>query len=174
MANKKIRQIAEEIKLVIFDFDGVFTDNKVIVHEDGSESVVCNRADGIGLSRLRQLGIDLLILSTEQNEVIKYRARKLNINCINNCVNKLDRLLSEIKKRKLSLNQVAFVGNDINDLECLKIVGFPVVVANSHRDVLRYGKYKTRLSGGNGAVREVCDFIASVLREGGKFDAQSF
>jgi len=147
------------ITFIIFDFDGVFTDNRVIVGEDGRESVICNRSDGIGLSKLREIGVDTLILSTEVNHVVKKRAEKLKIACINGCENKLEQLKIEIKKRNVSLDQVAFVGNDINDAECLRLVGLPIIVADSHKEILNLGKYKTELRGGHGAVREVCDLI---------------
>lgn len=156
---KHLTRLARKIRMIVFDFDGVFTNNKVIVNEKGEESVVCNRADGIGLSKLKQLGTDLLILSTEPNDVVRQRARKLKIRCVDSCKDKLKRLLIEVKKRNLSFNKVAYVGNDINDIDCLRIVGFPIVVGDAHKDVIRYGKYKTRLRGGSGAVREVCDLI---------------
>jgi len=153
------RKQMTDLRLIVFDFDGVFTDNRVIVNEDGKESVVCNRADGIGLSALRSLGMDLLILSSEPNGIVKRRSVKLKIKCINNCKNKLKALSAEVKKRKLSFRQVAYVGNDINDLECLRVVGFPVAVKNSYKDILRCVKFRTQMAGGQGAVREICDLI---------------
>jgi len=148
-----------KIKFIIFDFDGIFTDNTVIVNEDGKESAICNRSDGIGVSRLKKIGVDILILSTEEREICKRRAEKLNIDCINNCKDKAKKLKEEVSRRGFSLNQVAYVGNDINDIACLKLVGLPIVVADSHKDVLQYGKFKTKLGGGQGAVREICDMI---------------
>ncbi|MEA3493457.1 MAG: HAD hydrolase family protein [Candidatus Margulisiibacteriota bacterium] len=151
-----------KIKFVVFDFDGVFTNNLVMVSEKGEESVVCNRSDGIGLSKLKNIGIDLMILSTEVNGVVKKRAEKLKIYCVNACEDKLNKLEEEVQKKFLTMEEVAFMGNDINDLECLKSVGLPIVVADAHKDVLGYAKYTTKNKGGCGAVREVCDMIAAV------------
>lgn len=147
------------IKLVLFDFDGVFTDNMVYVAQDGSESVRCYRGDGIGLSKLRKLGIETAVISTENNPVVSARCRKLNLPCIQGCEDKraaLDKILAD---KKVTLNQVAFVGNDINDLPCLTCVGLPIVVQDAHSDVLPYAFYRTTQCGGCGAVREVCDLI---------------
>ncbi|MHA1313173.1 MAG: KdsC family phosphatase [Candidatus Helarchaeota archaeon] len=159
-----------KIMFVVFDFDGVFTDNKVIIDEDGREAVVCNRSDGIGLSRLREVGVDTLILSTEVNNVVKKRAEKLKIDCIHGCKDKLEQLKTAIKEKKISSEQVAFVGNDINDAECLKHVGLPIVVADAHKEVLPLGKYRTELNGGQGAVREICDLIYNAKKRGEQHD----
>lgn len=167
---KVLSGLIKKIRLVVFDFDGVFTDNKVTVNENDSESVVCNRSDGIGLSKLKAIGVKPLILSTEVNNVVKSRAKKLKIKCINGCKDKLSVLRKELKKRKVAFCETAYVGNDINDLECLKAVGFPVIVKNSHKDIQRYGIYKTKLKGGDGAVREISDLICAV-REGDKRNA---
>ena len=154
-----MKQAINNIKLVVFDFDGVFTDNRLIINEKGEESVICNRSDGFGLSLLRKLGIEMLILSTEINGVVQKRAQKLKLECINGVDDKLSRLKKELKKRGYELSETAFVGNDINDAECLKAVGLPIVVADAHPDVAGLGKYKTKALGGRGAVREICDMI---------------
>lgn len=151
------------VRLVVFDFDGVFTDNMVYVSEDGSEAVRCYRGDGIGLRKLDQLGIATAIISTETNPVVSARARKLKIHCLQGCEDKRATLVSMIEERGLSLQQVAFVGNDINDLSCLECVGFPIVVQDAHPDVLSHAKYRTQTKGGYGAVREICDFFERVL-----------
>ena len=166
MRKSQVLKLARNIQFVIFDFDGVFTDNKVIINENGEESVTCNRSDGLGLFKLKQPGVDLLILSAEPNTVVKHRANKLKISCVNSCKDKLKILLREVKRKKLTLKQVAYVGNDINDLACLKVVGFPILVRDAHKDVLSYGKYRTKLAGGNGAVREVCDLIYTAKTAG--------
>ncbi|MDX2499590.1 MAG: hypothetical protein QNL14_03675, partial [Deltaproteobacteria bacterium] len=85
---KQLKDILRRIRLVAFDFDGVFTDNMVYVFENGTEAVRCTRADGIGLQKLRQIGIDTIILSTEANPVVSARARKLKIDCVQNCQDK--------------------------------------------------------------------------------------
>lgn len=158
-------KLISEIKFVFFDFDGVFTNNTVYVFEDGRESVRCSRADGLGLARLSEVGVDCTILSTEKNQVVSHRAKKLKIKCIQDCENKKKKLLAYLENIGLKLQEVAFVGNDINDQECLKIVGFPVVVADAHPEVIDIGKYVTLKKGGDGAVREICDLIFHVKQE---------
>jgi YrbI family 3-deoxy-D-manno-octulosonate 8-phosphate phosphatase len=160
-----IKPIIRRIRLVAFDFDGVFTDNMVYVFENGSEAVRCSRSDGIGLQKLAQLGIKTVIISTEANPVVSARARKLKIDCVQNCKDKRGVLEDRIAKIGISLNQVAFVGNDINDLACLTCVGLPIVVKDAHPDVIPIARYQTQNPGGHGAVREVCDLIAETLKK---------
>ena len=150
------------LRLLVFDFDGVFTDNAVIVFEDGREAVRCSRLDGLGLRRLEACGIEPIILSTEANPVVQARAAKLKIKARNSLDNKLAALNEEVAARGLLLDEVGYVGNDINDEACLRIVGLPVVVGDSHPEVLHLGRYRTTRFGGNGAVREVCDLVYSV------------
>ena len=157
------RKIIRKIRLVAFDFDGVFTDNMVYVFEDGSEAVRCSRGDGIGLQKLKRLGIEAVIISTESNPVVSARARKLKIRCMQDCSDKRKALEDIAKEKGVSLSEVAFVGNDINDLECLTKVGLPIVVNDAHQDVISIARYQTMHSGGYGAVREVCDLFEQVL-----------
>ena len=151
------------IRLVAFDFDGVFTDNMVYVFEDGSEAVRCFRGDGIGLRKLERLGIATVIISTETNPVVSARSRKLGIRCVQGREDKRAALETIIQEMGLSLTQVAFVGNDINDLPCLTVVGLPIVVQDAHPDVIPHARYQTKALGGHGAVREVCDLFERVL-----------
>lgn len=152
-----------EIRLVVFDFDGVFTDNMVYVLEDGCEAVRCFRGDGIGLQRLEQRGIATLIISTETNPVVSARSRKLRIHCVQGCKDKRAALETSVREMGLSLTQVAFVGNDINDLPCLMCVMLPIVVQDAHPEVIPHALYQTKARGGHGAVREVCDLFERVL-----------
>lgn len=152
-------QLLRQVRLAAFDFDGVFTDNTVYVFEDGREAVRCSRADGIGLSQLKQAGIATVIISTETNPVVGARARKLGVRCIQGCADKraaLDMLLAELG---LTLAETAFVGNDVNDLPCLSVVALPVVVADAHPAVAGAARYQTQAHRGRGAVREVCDLL---------------
>ena len=155
--------IIRKIRLVVFDFDGVFTDNMVYVFEDGTEAVRCFRSDGIGLHKLKQLGIETIIISTEQNPVVSTRARKLKIRCVQNCRDKRAELEKIIQEMSISMAEVAFVGNDINDQACLTCVGMPIVVQDAHPDVQPLARYQTKRPGGFGAVREVCDLFAKTL-----------
>lgn len=157
-----VRDRMRALRLVAFDFDGVFTDNSVYVSQDGTESVRCVRSDGIGLQMLARLGIATIIISTETNPVVTARSRKLAVRCIQGCADKRAALDSVLQELGIGLIETAFVGNDINDLDCLTVVGLPIVVADAHADVVRHAKLRTNTPGGHGAVREVCDLIASV------------
>jgi len=156
-------KLIRAIRMVIFDFDGVFTDNMVYVFEDGREAVRCSRADGIGLSKLTSLGISTAIISTETNPVVGMRSRKLGIHCVQACTDKRAALDALALENGLSLEQIAFVGNDVNDIPCLSAVGLPIVVSDAHPDVVPYAGYQTQQAGGHGAVRELCDLFERVL-----------
>ena len=158
-----MNEIIHGIRLVAFDFDGVFTDDMVYVHQDGTEAVRCFRGDGIGLQKLERLGIATVIISTESNPVVSSRARKLKIRCLQDCQDKRAALERFIDELGITLAEVAFVGNDINDLPTLRCVGLPIVVRNAHQDVVPYALYQTSNPGGQGAVREVCDLIEQAL-----------
>ena len=151
------------VRLIAFDFDGVFTDNTVYVFEDGREAVRCSRADGLGIGRLKALDIEPLIVSAEVNPVVRARADKLGIECFSGCGDKQAVLRQKLDERGLDASRAAFVGNDVNDIACLKYVGLPIVVRDAHPAVLPHGLYCTRRDGGDGAVREVCDLFEAVL-----------
>lgn len=149
----------KKLEAIFFDFDGVFTDNCVTIDENGIESVRCSRSDGIGLKKIRSLGIDSFIMSTEKNKVVSKRAEKLKIKCFQGIDDKKEKLISEIKKRNISIENVAFMGNDINDLEVMKIVGFPICVNDAYPEIKSISHIITEKKGGYGAVREICDRI---------------
>lgn len=160
--NRELVKRFLSIRMMIFDFDGVFTDNAVWVTEDGTEIVRCSRGDGLGLKKLSRLGIASMIISTETNPVVTARSRKLEIPCIQGCAHKLNALTEIAEQNELEMSQLAFVGNDINDLSCLKQVGLPIVVNDAHKDVVQYAAYITQCRGGYGAVREICDLIDDI------------
>jgi 3-deoxy-D-manno-octulosonate 8-phosphate phosphatase (KDO 8-P phosphatase) len=152
------------VKLVVFDFDGVFTDNTVYVSQDGVETVRCWRSDGLGLAKLKQAGIPTAVVSTETNPVVTARSKKLAMRCIQGCDDKLAAVRALADEYGLTLGDVAFVGNDINDLACLQAVGLPIVVHDAHPDVVSAAAYRTTAPGGRGAVREVCDAVVAALQ----------
>ena len=154
-----MKDLIAKIRLVAFDFDGVFTDNMVYVLEDGTEAVRCFRSDGIGLQKLKRLGIESVIISTEANPVVSARARKLKIRCIQDCQDKRAVLEEIALEMGITLNEVAFVGNDINDRACLECVALPIVVQDAFPEVVPLALYQTKRPGGHGAVREVCDLF---------------
>jgi YrbI family 3-deoxy-D-manno-octulosonate 8-phosphate phosphatase len=159
--------LIKNIRLIAFDFDGVFTDNMVYVLEDGTEAVRCYRSDGIGLQKLKKLEIDAVIISTEANPVVSARARKLKIQCFHGCQDKRAVLDEIAEKMGISLDEVAFMGNDVNDLPCLSSVALPIVVKDAHPDVVSIARYRTKSAGGCGAVREVCDLFERTLTRKG-------
>jgi YrbI family 3-deoxy-D-manno-octulosonate 8-phosphate phosphatase len=149
----------KNIKAIVFDFDGVFTDNRVIISEDGKESVICNRADGIGLDMIRDLCIPMTIISTEKNPVVAHRAKKLKLPVVHGLKDKIKELENFSKALKIDFKNIAFLGNDVNDMECIKKVGFPIAVADAVEDIKKISSYVLNKNGGDGAVREFCELI---------------
>lgn len=147
------------VEMVIFDFDGVFTDNSVFVDQNGIETVRCWRSDGLGLSRLRSVGVQTYIVSTEANPVVAARAAKLKIDHVQAVADKAAAVLEICERAGISPGRTMFVGNDINDIPALDIVGLPVAVADAHPAVYPHVRQLTECNGGHGAVREICDLI---------------
>jgi len=147
------------IKAVVFDFDGVFTDNTVIISEDGKEFVQCNRSDGIGLEMLRKLGIPMKIISSEKNPVVSVRAKKLKLDVVYGVEDKLIELEKFSLSTNISLKEIAYLGNDINDAACMKRVYFPIAVNDAVEDIKIIAKLVLNKKGGDGAVRELCEMI---------------
>lgn len=153
------KKLTQKVELVVFDFDGVFTDNSVLVDQNGIESVRCSRSDGFGLRRLDEVNVQYCILSSEINPVVSARAQKLNISVSQGHNDKLAVLMDIVRDKCINIKNVAYVGNDINDISCLKKVGFPIGVKDAFPEVIKVAKYITTRPGGYGAVREVCDLI---------------
>ena len=150
----------KNIKFLVMDFDGVMTDNTFILDENGKESARCNRADGYGIKVLKKLGIELLVISTEKIPIVKRRCEKLKIPCYYNVHRKLDIFLKEIKKRKIDVKNTCYVGNDINDIECIKKAGIGIAVKDAYPEVKKVADYITKKRGGKGVIREIADLIA--------------
>ena len=159
MNNITLKNKLAKIKLAIFDFDGVLTDNKVLVSEEGIESVTCCRSDGIGISRIASIGVKSYVISTETNPVVEVRCKKLKIPVIQGVENKEEAIKSVCKSLKISFEECLFLANDINDICALRMVGCPLAVADSYQEIDRYVIYKTKNKGGEGAVREICDLL---------------
>jgi N-acylneuraminate cytidylyltransferase len=149
----------QSIKAVIFDFDGVFTDNLVSLNEDGIESVLCSRSDGVGIKMLQDSGIQMLILSKERNLVVSARGKKLGVEVVQGCDDKKTRLTQWVKDNNLELQNCAYIGNDINDYECMEMVGLSVAPVDAHPDVDEVTIWKLRSMGGRGAIREFADSV---------------
>jgi N-acylneuraminate cytidylyltransferase len=153
------RPFPRHIELLVFDFDGVMTDDRVWVDQNGHESVAANRRDGLGIALLHKVGIPMVVLSTETNPIVAARCRKLQLTAIQGVGDKQAALRSLLEERNLDPQHVIYVGNDINDLPCFPLVGFAVVVANAHPDVIAQADLVLTHKGGHGAVRELCDKI---------------
>ena len=160
-------EIIKSIEIIFFDFDGVFTDNHVYVNEEGIESIKSSRADGLGIARLKSFGIQTFIVSTEKNNVVEKRAKKLNIKCSHGIDNKALELEKICKNLSVDPNNTMFVGNDINDIPAFEYVGVPVGVADSFKEVHPYISFITDKEGGNGVVREICDLFYNSLIDSG-------
>jgi N-acylneuraminate cytidylyltransferase len=150
------------VKAVVTDFDGVHTDNLVYVDENGNESVRCSRSDGMGIAALREAGFKLLILSKERNPVVSRRGEKLNVEVIQGCDDKLEALKIWLASQNISSQQCIYVGNDINDLECLQFVGISVSPSDAHESISHAVTWRLSNLGGRGAIREMSDVLIEV------------
>ena len=156
--------LPERVELLVLDFDGVMTNNRVWVTEDGAEAVACNRSDGMGLAMLRAHGIQTVVLSTESNPVVAARCRKLGVPYRQGVADKETALRGLAAERNVDLPQIVYVGNDVNDLPCLRLVGCGVAVADAHPLVRAQADLVLNQQGGHGAVRELCDMILARRR----------
>jgi N-acylneuraminate cytidylyltransferase len=155
------RPLPEKVELVVFDFDGVMTDNRVWVSEDGHEMVAANRSDSLGIRYMREAGIDSMILSMEVNPVVSARARKMKMAVIQGQDDKASALKAILAERQLDPRNVVYLGNDTNDLPCFPLVGCAIAVADAQPVVLRQADVILSRSGGHGAVRELCDLLVA-------------
>lgn len=153
--------LPDGLRALVFDFDGVFTDNEVLVFADGSEAVSCHRGDGWGLAALRQAGWPMLVISTEKNPVVAARCGKLGIECLQGVDDKAAALTQWLTKRAITPDQALFLGNDVNDLACLRLVGCPAVVRDAHFEAKRAARLILESNGGAGALRELAELIAA-------------
>ena len=151
--------LPEHVALVVFDFDGVMTDNRVLVDQDGKESVFCDRGDGMGVERLLAAGVPTLILSKERNPVVEARAKKLKIPVAQAVDRKSEFLSAWCREKRIDPKNVVYVGNDLNDLECFDLVGCSVAVADAAPEVLAKADIVLARAGGRGAVREICEAV---------------
>jgi YrbI family 3-deoxy-D-manno-octulosonate 8-phosphate phosphatase len=153
------------VRALVLDFDGVFTDNKVIVAADGTESVICDRSDGLAIQALQRRGFPILVLSAETVPIVKLRCKKLGLECIHSAANKLSSLQSWLKEKSVRPEHAIYVGNDVNDIECLKFVGLSFAVADAFPEARAVAKHVLASRGGYGAVREIALAISSVLED---------
>ena len=161
MPMKAKRPMPQQIDLIICDFDGVITDNRVWVDQDGTEMVAAYRSDSVRVRELRAIGIEVMILSSEPNRVVEARARKMGVEAIHGiALDDKGRVMRDVLEQKnVSAENVIYVGNDINDLPCFEVAGWSVAVADAFPAVLQAADYVLHKAGGHGALRELCDLI---------------
>lgn len=156
---------------LIFDFDGVFTDNNVLINQDGIETVKCSRADGLGLDILKKFiykknwELDYFILSTEKNPVVLSRANKLKIKCEYGIENKL-KFIKDYLKRKFPLESnkekgIIYLGNDLNDFAAMRFVGTSIAPSDAHYLIKEEASIVLESKGGHGFVREFIEKLIS-------------
>ncbi len=152
------------VRLLALDFDGVLTDDRVLVGADGAEFVFCSRSDGMGIARLKASGVPVVILSSETHPVVAARAQKLGVPVEQGLADKAEALAKVAERYNVALYDVAFVGNDINDVECLKRVGLAAVPADARPEARACAHHVLGNEGGRGAVRELCEAILAAQR----------
>lgn len=149
--NERLRKI----KLIIYDFDGVMTDNRVMVDQNGVESVMVNRGDGYGVTNIKKFGIEQIIVSTEVNPVVKRRAEKLKIDVIHGVEDKKTICQNYINEKGYEKDQVMFIGNDLNDIEAMGVVGLTGAPKDAEEEILSYVDWISTKNGGYGVIREL-------------------
>ncbi|WP_105385824.1 acylneuraminate cytidylyltransferase [Neorhizobium alkalisoli] len=152
---------AKKLKALVTDFDGVHTDDLVIVNQDGSESVRCSRSDGMGLEILRKAGLKLLILSREENPVVRTRANKLRMDVQHHVLDKMSGMTTWRLENNLEWDEIAYIGNDINDLECMEKCGLSFAPSDAHHDICKIADIVLTRPGGKGALRELSEYLIS-------------
>ena len=154
---KKIK--LSDLDLIVYDFDGVMTDNRVLVLDNGREAVFCNRSDGLAVGLIRKQGVRQIILSTEENSVVSARAKKLKLECIQGVADKKKALRNYCENKKYNFAKVLYIGNDLNDLEVMKGVGFPVAPSDACAEIKKIAKLILPQKGGKGVLRGLLKYV---------------
>jgi YrbI family 3-deoxy-D-manno-octulosonate 8-phosphate phosphatase len=149
----------DDIDVFVFDFDGVLTNNMVYLDQNGKESVSCSRSDGLAFDALRKLKKTAYILSTEKNTVVSARAQKLKISVLQDTKNKVSGIQEIIEKENCKLENILYVGNDLNDYRVMKICGFTACPADSHKKIKQVSDIVLKTNGGCGIVRELLEDV---------------
>ena len=157
------RPMPENVDLIISDFDGVLTDNRVWVDQEGTEIVAAYRSDSLRVNELRAAGIEVMILSSEPNRVVEARAKKMGVEAIHGVgINDKGRVMREVLALKhINPENVIYVGNDLNDLPCFEVAGWSVAVADAYPEVIGAADFVLSRAGGHGALRELIDLLLS-------------
>jgi YrbI family 3-deoxy-D-manno-octulosonate 8-phosphate phosphatase len=151
-----------DIDAFIFDFDGVLTDNLVQIDEDGNESVICSRADGLAFDVLHKLKKPVYIISTEKNPVVEARARKLRVPVLQGITNKVEALKDLVDLNNYNFENILYMGNDLNDYLVMQLCGYTACPADSHSEIKKVSSIVLNKNGGNGVVRELLESVLKV------------
>ena len=155
-----MKEKLKKIKLIGFDVNGVFTDGKIYINENGEESKAFHTQDGQGIRNLIEIGIKVLVISGRKSKAAEKRMIELGVNdYFLGYREKKEIFLKKIKDYQIKLTECAFVGDDISDGDILDIVEFPIAVSNGRDEIKKSAFYTTQKSGGNGAIREISDLI---------------
>jgi 3-deoxy-D-manno-octulosonate 8-phosphate phosphatase (KDO 8-P phosphatase) len=149
----------ENIEAFVFDFDGVLTNNFVLVDQDGKESVMCNRSDGLAFDVLNKIKKPVYLISTETNAVVKERAKKLRVPVFNSTSNKSEVLNELARLENFSLENIVYIGNDINDFEAMQLCGLKVCPSDSHKKIKSIASIVLESRGGEGVARELLEEV---------------
>ena len=157
---KSVKEKLKRIRMLMLDIDGVMTDGRIIMDDEGRELKNFNVREGHGLKVMQRYGIKVAIITGRQSNLVRHRAKEMDIKDVYQKVfNKKEVFEKILKKHKLSPDETAFIGDDIVDIPVLKRVGFSVAVADAVDVVKKQVDYITSHKGGKGAVREVCEMI---------------
>ena len=166
MKNKDWQKRAEAVRLLLLDVDGVLTDGRILFDGEGRELKFFDAKDGHGIKMLQRGGVQVGILSGRRSQTVRRRARELGIQIVRQKVlDKVKGLEEILRQERISAEQICYVGDDLVDLPLFPLVGLAVAVANAVEDVKTRAHYVTRLPGGQGAVREVCDLLLKAQRK---------
>ena len=158
--DSKILKRATQVKLLVCDVDGVFSDGRIYLGNDGEELKAFNTKDGFGIKALGQNGVDVAVITGRKSNIVEKRMTALGVKFIvQGEEDKLPALMNIAKNLELTNEQIAYIGDDVPDLPCIEAVGLGVAVNDAHPLVKQSANYVTFIKGGYGAVRELCDLI---------------
>jgi YrbI family 3-deoxy-D-manno-octulosonate 8-phosphate phosphatase len=161
---RSVNFMPSKIDLIVYDFDGVMTDNRALVFQNGAEAVFVNRSDGLAINIIKEMSIRQVIISTETNPVVNARAEKIKIPCIQSVGNKLEVLKKYLSDNNIDKNKVVFIGNDINDIDAMNYVGYSVAPADAYPEVKNIAMIVLKTKGGYGVVRELLEHIKKGIK----------
>ena len=157
--------ISSNISILFTDFDGVWTDNRVTTDSNGVEYVHCSKYDSLGLSLMSKVGVPVVVISSETSSVVRMRCEKLKLECFT-AVDDKTKIVKDVCNRfNIVYEDAGFVGNDLNDLDALELVGFPMCVSDAIMEVKAVSKFVSNYKGGNGALREIFETIYKIKYE---------